>query len=123
MPTDAYDLKEAVADKFLVPAKSISVPLKFQREGISYDELSEEEKAQWDEAEWDEENGTPDHVNPAALNEWLFNDDTVDEALAHLMTRGQTVAGGDRLGKTIILAKIRTTRSSSPSDSTKITRT
>lgn len=105
VPTDAYDLKEAVADKFLVPAKSISVPLKFQREGISYDELSEEEKAQWDEAEWDEENGTPDHVDPAAVNKWLFNEDTVDKVLEHLMTRGQTVAGGDRLGKTILFAK------------------
>lgn len=105
VPTDAYDLKEAVADKFLVPAKSISVPLKFQREGIKYDELSEEEKAQWDEAEWDEENGTPDHVDPAAVNKWLFNEDTVDKVLEHLMTRGQTVAGGDRLGKTIIFAK------------------
>ena len=31
--------------------------------------------------------------------------DTVDRALEHLMTRGQTVAGGDRLGKTIIFAK------------------
>ncbi len=105
VPTDAYDLKEAVADKFLVPAKSISVPLKFQREGIKYDELSEEEKARWDEAEWEEENGTPDHVDPEAVNKWLFNQDTVDKVLEHLMTRGQTVAGGDRLGKTIIFAK------------------
>jgi type I restriction enzyme R subunit len=29
----------------------------------------------------------------------------VDKVLEHLMTRGQTVAGGDRLGKTIIFAK------------------
>ena len=36
---------------------------------------------------------------------WLFNKDTVDKVLEHLMTRGQTVAGGDRLGKTIIFAK------------------
>jgi type I restriction enzyme R subunit len=34
-----------------------------------------------------------------------FNKDTVDKALAHLMTRGVKVAGGDRLGKTIIFAK------------------
>ena len=29
----------------------------------------------------------------------------VDKALEHLMTRGQKVEGGDRLGKTIIFAK------------------
>ena len=34
-----------------------------------------------------------------------FNKDTVDKVLEHLMTRGQKVAGGDRLGKTIIFAK------------------
>jgi type I restriction enzyme R subunit len=33
-----------VKDGFLVPAKAVSVPLKFQREGINYDDLSEEEK-------------------------------------------------------------------------------
>ena len=44
VPTDAYSLDEAVADGFLVPPNAVSVPLKFQREGIAYDELSEEEK-------------------------------------------------------------------------------
>ena len=47
----------------------------------------------------------PTKVESSALNSWLFNEDTVDKALAHLMTRGQMVAGGDRLGKTIIFAK------------------
>jgi type I site-specific restriction endonuclease len=32
-------------DGFLVPAQAVSVPLKFQREGIRYDELSED--ANW----------------------------------------------------------------------------
>ena len=57
MPTDAYALDEAVKDGFLVPPKAVSVPLKFQREGIKYDELSEEEKEQWDALEWDEDGG------------------------------------------------------------------
>lgn len=47
----------------------------------------------------------PDKVEAAALNAWLFNEDTVDKILAHLMTEGQRVAGGDRIGKTIIFAK------------------
>jgi len=105
VPTDAYDLKDAVGDKFLVPSKAVSVPLKFIREGVSYDELSEEEKEEWDAKEWDEDGGKPDHVEAEAVNKWLFNIDTVDKVLGHLMTRGQTVAGGDRLGKTIIFAK------------------
>lgn len=105
VPTDAYSLEEAVHDDFLVPPKAVSVPLKFQREGIKYDELSEEDKDEWDALEWDEEGGVPDRVEAEAVNKWLFNKDTVDKVLAHLMTRGLTVAGGDRLGKTIIFAK------------------
>jgi type I restriction enzyme R subunit len=105
VPTDAYDLDEAVKDHFLVPPKSVSVPLKFQREGIRYDRLSDEEKEQWDALEWNEEGEIPDRVEAAAVNKWLFNKDTVDKVLEHLMTRGGKVAGGDRLGKTIIFAK------------------
>lgn len=105
VPTDAYPLDQAIADKHLVPMNAISVPIKFQREGIKYDALSEEEKEQWDALEWSEDGSIPDHVDPAAINQWLFNIDTVDKVLGHLMTRGQKVAGGDRLGKTIIFAK------------------
>ena len=47
----------------------------------------------------------PDSVEAASVNKWLFNEDTVDKVLAHLMTSGQKVAGGDRLGKTIVFAK------------------
>jgi type I restriction enzyme R subunit len=105
VPTDAYSLDDAVTDGFLVPPRSVSVPVKFPREGITYDQLSEEEKEQWDAVEWDEDGSTPERVEAEAVNKWLFNKDTVDKVLAHLMTRGQTVAGGDRLGKTIIFAK------------------
>jgi N-6 DNA Methylase/Type III restriction enzyme, res subunit len=105
VPTDAYPLEEAVKDGYLVPMKAVSVPLKFQRQGIRYDDLSDEEKEDWDALEWDEEDGTPDRVDPQAVNKWLFNADTVDKVLGHLMTRGQHVEGGDRLGKTIIFAK------------------
>lgn len=105
VPTDAYDLKDAVNDKFLVPSKPVSVPLKFLRKGIKYDDLSEEEKEQWDAKEWSDDGSTPDFVEAEAVNKWLFNKDTVDKVLEHLMTRGLKVAGGDRLGKTIIFAK------------------
>ena len=106
VPTDAYPLDQAVADGHLVPPLAVSVPLKFQRDGIQYAQLSEDEKEQWDALEWTEDGAPPpNEVEAAALNKWLFNTDTVDKALAHLMTKGQKVAGGDRLGKTIVFAK------------------
>lgn len=105
VPTDAYGLDEAVADGHLVPPIAISVPLKFQREGIKYNDLTDEEKEEWDALEWNEDGTTPEEVNAEAVNKWLFNQDTVDKVLETLMTHGQKVAGGDRLGKTIIFAK------------------
>ena len=105
VPTDAYDLEEAVRDGYLVPAKPVSVPLKFEREGIKYNDLSEEEKDEWDAQEWDDEGNIPEKVEAGAVNKWLFNIDTVDKVLEHLMTRGQYIAGGDLLGKTILFAK------------------
>jgi type I restriction enzyme R subunit len=105
VPTDAYSLEDAVRDGFLVAPKAVSVPLKFQREGIRYADLSEEDKDQWDALEWDEDGNVPAQVEPEAVNKWLFNTDTVDKVLEHLMTRGLPVAGGDRLGKTILFAK------------------
>lgn len=105
VPTDAYGLEEAVRDGYLVPPKAVSVPLRFQREGIKYDDLSEEDKDQWDALEWDDDGNVPNRVEAEAVNKWLFNKDTVDKVLEHLMTRGLMVAGGDRLGKTIVFAK------------------
>ena len=55
VPTDAYALDDAVNDGFLVPPKAVAVPLRFQREGIKYADLSEEEQEQWDALEWDDE--------------------------------------------------------------------
>ena len=104
VPTDAYDLSEAVADGFLVPPTAVSVPLKFPREGIRYDELSDEDKEKWDLLEW-EDKLPPGDIDANAVNKWLFNADTVDKVLEHLMTHGLKVAEGDRLGKTIIFAK------------------
>ncbi len=106
VPTDAYSLDQAISDEWLVPPVAVSVPLKFVREGIRYDDLSETEQEQWDMLEWDDEDGDPpESVDAQAVNKWLFNADTVDKVLAHVMTDGVKVAGGDRIGKTIIFAK------------------
>lgn len=104
VPTDAYSLEEAVADGHLVPPQAISVPLKIVRSGLRYDDLSDEEKEQWDMLEWGEEE-PPDSVDAAEINKRLFNTETVDLVIAHLMENGVKVEGGDRLGKTIIFAK------------------
>jgi type I restriction enzyme R subunit len=86
VPTDAYSLDEAVADGWLVPPKAISVPLKIVRSGLRYDDLSEDEKDQWDMLEWGEDE-IPDSVEAAEVNKRLFNADTVDLVIAHLMQR------------------------------------
>jgi type I restriction enzyme R subunit len=84
------------------------VDLKFPREGIHYDDLSDEEKAKWESIDWGDDaanGGTPDAVHASAVNRWLFNTDTVDKVLKHLMEEGLKVQSGDRLGKTIIFAR------------------
>ena len=108
VPTDAYELATAVADGYLVPPKVQQVDLRFPREGIDYDSLSEEEQAQWESLDWGDDaddDGLPERVNASAINSWLFNSDTVDKMLQHLMEHGHTVDGGDRLAKTIIFAR------------------
>ena len=104
-PTYAYELNKAVADKFLTPPKSIAIPLKFPRQGIIYNELSEAEKAEYEKEFLDNFGTVPDQVNSAAINNWLFNKDTVDKVLEFLINNGQRIEGGDKLGKSIIFAR------------------
>jgi type I restriction enzyme, R subunit len=105
VPSYAYELDRAVEDGYLVPPRLVSVPLKFPLEGIKYDDLPDEEKQRWEVIDWDESGRIPEYVEAPAVNAWLFNEDTVDKALAHLMLAGLKVDGGERLGKTIIFAK------------------
>lgn len=104
-PTFAFELNEAVPI-YLTPPKAISVPVKFHREGINYHELSDAEKAEYEEKFGDPTIGeVEDVIDGSALNQWLFNADTVDKVLHHLMQNGIKTHGGDKLGKTIIFAK------------------
>ena len=91
-------------DKFLTPFKGLSIPLKFVREGIKYDELSEDEKEEWEEIEWETEE-VPEQIYSGQINKILFNSDTVDKVLKHLWEYGQRGEDPDRIGKTIIFAK------------------
>ena len=105
-PTFAYELDSAVREGHLVPPKAISVPLKFVREGIRYHQLSASEQKQYEEKFGDPtQDEAPDEIGNAALNTWLFNTNTVDQVLNHLMHAGIKIEGGDKLGKTIIFAK------------------
>ncbi|MCH2449221.1 MAG: DEAD/DEAH box helicase family protein [Gracilimonas sp.] len=106
VPTFAYELETAVDEGYLNPPKKISVPSKFLKDGITYDDLSDEEKEEYDDLLADDETGLiPDHIDASQLNDWLFNKHTVEGVLKNLMEDGIKVEGGDRLGKTIIFAK------------------
>ena len=107
VPTDAYGLDEAVSDGWLVPPKAVSLTTDFLDRGIRYDQLTDDEKEAWDALEWSEDGAVPGAVEPPAINKWLFNADTVDRVLKHLMEHGLKVQDGDRLGKTVIFAKNR----------------
>lgn len=100
-PTFAYELEAAITDQFLVPPKDVKLELGFIREGIRYADLSEDEKEEWESKE---QLADKEEVLPSEVNKFLFNVDTVDKALSVLMERGVKVAGGDRLGKTIVFA-------------------
>jgi type I restriction enzyme, R subunit len=104
VPTDAYGLDEAVEQGYLVPPRGVVFDTKFLRQGIRYADLTEEEKDQWDSLDWGD-GDIPDEVGAEELNRFLFNEDTMDKVLATVMTQGYKIAGGDRLGKTIIFAK------------------
>jgi type I restriction enzyme, R subunit len=106
VPTFAYDYETAVVvDHVLVPYHNIEVKTKFLEQGITYDDLSEEDKARYEEDFTDEDGEMPDFIPPPAVNDFIFNRATVDMVLEDLMTKGIKVAGGDRLGKTIIFAQ------------------
>ena len=105
VPTYGYELSQAIKDGYLVDFLSVETKLKFIEEGIVYDELSEEDKEAYEETFEDENGELPDKINSSALNEWLFNEDTIKEVLNVLMVNGLKVDYGSKIGKTIIFAK------------------
>ena len=105
VPTYAYDYETAVyQDHVLVPYYNYEVKTKFLDEGITYKDLSEEDKQRYED-DFIEDGTVPDFIPSERLNRFVFNEITVDTVLQDLMTRGIKVAGGDRIGKTIIFAQ------------------
>ncbi len=104
VPTFAYELEKAVDEGYLVSYSTLEYKTKIMEEGIHYDDLSEEEKEEFESAFEDDER-VDDSVSNTAINQWLFNYDTIDKVLKELVIHGIKVEGGDKLGKTIIFAK------------------
>ena len=105
VPTYGYELAQAVKDGYLVDFISVETTLKFIQQGIVYDELSDEDKAAYEDTFVDENGELPERIASSALNEWIFNEDTIKEVLHVLMTEGLKIDYGNKIGKTIIFAK------------------
>ncbi|EII6781331.1 TPA: DEAD/DEAH box helicase family protein [Clostridioides difficile] len=104
VPTYAYEYNKAVEDGYLVDYTSIEFKTKIMEDGIKYDELSDEEKEEYENTFNDDES-IGDEIGNNAVNEWLFNFDTIDLVLNKLMTEGLKIEGEEKIGKTIIFAK------------------
>ena len=105
VPTYAYELSQAVTDGFLVDFMSVESKLKFIEQGIVYDDLSDVDKETYENTFEDENGDLPESIASSALNEWVFNEDTIRQVLHILMSDGLRIDYGEKLGKTIIFAK------------------
>lgn len=105
VPTYGYELAQAVQDGYLVDFMSVETKLKLMEQGIVYDDLSEEDKQQYENFFTMEDGEIPESIDSAALNEWIFNKDTIAQVLSLLMEKGIRVNYGSTIGKTIIFAK------------------
>ncbi len=104
VPTYAYDYDKAVEDGFLVDYTSIEVKTKVMEDGIKYDELSDKDKEEYENT-FDDDESIGDEIGNTAVNEWLFNANTIDLVINKLMTEGLKIEGEEKIGKTIIFAK------------------
>ncbi len=105
VPTYGYELAQAVQDGFLVDFMSVETSLKLMEQGIVYDDLSDEDKETYEDLFASEDGEMPEAIDSSALNEKIFNEDTIRKVLAILMEQGIKVDYGNKIGKTIIFAK------------------
>ena len=105
VPTYGYELAQAVKDGFLVDFLSVESEVKFMKNGITYDELSDEEREAYENTFEDENGNLPASIDASALNSWLFNKDTIRQVLNVVMQNALKIDYGSKIGKTIIFAK------------------
>ena len=105
VPTYGYELAEAVKDGYLVDFLSVETKLKFIEDGIVYADLSDEDKVIYENTFEMEDGSLPEAINSSALNDWIFNTDTIRQALDTFMENGIKIDYGQKIGKSIIFAK------------------
>ena len=67
--------------------------------------MSDEDKAVYEDTFEFEDGKLPERIDSAALNTWVYNEDTIKQVLHVLMRDGLKVDYGQKIGKTIIFAK------------------
>lgn len=106
VPTYAYDYETAVyTDHVLVPYYNIEVKTKLLDEGIIYEQLSESDKERYEEDFAEDDGSVPEYIPSPLINQFIFNQKTVDTVIQDLMINGIKTDGGDKIGKTIIFAQ------------------
>lgn len=108
-PDYAYELEQAIRDKYLVGFSVLDRTTELLRRGIRYDQLSPEEKERFEETFTpDDLDAQPDFdgtvVEPGRIGRRVINLGTIDVMLNDLMKNGLKINAGDKLGKTIIFA-------------------
>ena len=99
VPTYAYEMKQGVADGYLVPPRVRRLETEFLKKGIQFDLLSDEDKD-----EFEQELGSHEDVEARRMNRDVFNENTIRLVLETLMKDGIKIDDGDKLAKTIIFA-------------------
>lgn len=106
VPTYVYEYNVATEqDYVLVPYLGIETHTNFLDEGITYDDLSDEDKGIIEEDFEETGQDVPDYIANTQINNWVFNEKTVDAVLETLMEKGIRVNAGQDIGKTIIFAQ------------------
>lgn len=106
VPTYVYEYNTATeVDHVLVPYFGIETHTSFMDDGITYDDLSEEDRETLEEDFEETGQDVPEKIESREINQWVFNESTVDGVLEILMEKGIKVNGGQTLGKTVIFAQ------------------
>ncbi|MCR5141457.1 MAG: DEAD/DEAH box helicase family protein [Ruminococcus sp.] len=107
-PDMAYELEQAIADKYLVGFSILDKTTEAMKRGIKYDDLTDEQKAQFEEEFTPEDSSEIDftgaEIDAAQIGRRVINIGTIDAMLGDLMKNGIKIDGGDKLGKTMIFA-------------------
>ena len=109
-PDFAYELEDAIADKYLVGFSVLDKTTEAFKRGIHYDELTDEEKMAYEDAFASGDTDVIKDFSGSVVtateikNSTYINLGTIDAMLNDLMRNGQKIEGNDKIGKTIIFA-------------------